>query len=175
MCFFLFGFLNLYGFSGTWVPHLEAKVQYWISTSKLDCLGIPAVVFTFLVSMHGQLLLGHFKTYTAGTELSEARGRQLRIMAATGLSEKCSKRTSLSVGTWIIGQCARTFELPLSVRLKIFLFYLPRRAGFLLCFSPLSQGGNFRPPSTLSNCSGFYGSQPAGAPDPNQGQYQVGW
>jgi len=66
---------------------------------QIGLFGIPVIVLTRLISMHGQLPLGHVKTYTAGTELSEAGGRQLRTMATTGLSEKCSKRTLLSVGT----------------------------------------------------------------------------
>ena len=63
-----------------------------------------------------------------------------------------------TVGTRIIGPCARTLELPLLVWSGVFFFFLlSQGADFWCVFRPFSGGGNFGLHSTWSDYSSSYG------------------
>ena len=66
-----------------------------------------------------------------------------------------------AVKTRIIGQRARTLDLPLLVRSVFFYFFFVPGGMFFGVFFPLSIGGNFGRRSTPSNYSSFYGSKGA--------------
>jgi len=66
---------------------------------------------------------------------------------------------SSTVGTRVIGPCARTLELPLLVWSGVFFFFLlSQGADFWCVFRPFSGGGNFGLHSTWSDYSSSYGS-----------------